>query len=279
VNSSDTFFNTDSRLVNLSTRGYSETGANEMIVGFVLSGNKSMLIRAAGPALAGFGVEGALPDPRLTLAAPASDFRRTNDNWGQSEATGSLFSRLGAFPFPNGSRDAALALQLGAQNYTVAIADAAGIGGLTLVEAYDADAAPGTPSNPRLLNLSTRGAVGPGARALIAGFAFGGTQPRRVLIRAIGPGLAQFQVPDPLADPGLTLFRREVPIAANDDWEIGRSPAAIAATARGVGAFPLARGSLDAALLITLAPGAYTVVVSGADVRPGTALVEIYDAD
>ena len=74
-----------------------------MIVGFVIDGNKSILLRAAGPALATLGVSGALADPRLTLAATATNGERANDNWAQGEGTAALFARLGAFPFPAGS--------------------------------------------------------------------------------------------------------------------------------------------------------------------------------
>jgi len=273
--------NTTSRLINLSTRGQVGTGASQMIVGFVVNGSKSILVRAAGPALAGFGVGGLLADPRLSLVSgdPAALGVSANDNWQQGGATAALFARLGAFPFANGSLDAALVQPLPAQSYTALVSGANNGTGVALVEAYDADAVPGAPTNPRLVNLSTRGNVGTGDNALIAGFVVTGTQPRRMLIRAIGPSLAQFGLGGLLADPQLTLFQGATRIAANDDWEISRSSAAIAATAQRVGAFPLNPASLDAALLITLAPGSYTVLVSGVDGLTGLALVEVYDAD
>ncbi|MEY2878689.1 MAG: hypothetical protein RLZZ15_1069, partial [Verrucomicrobiota bacterium] len=90
---------------------------------------------------------------------------------------------------------------------------------------------------------------------------------------------AQFGVAGVLADPQLALFRGADQIATNDDWEISRSAAVVAATAQQVGAFALNPASLDAALLITLAPGAYSVVVSGVGGATGLALVEVYDAD
>ncbi len=273
------FLGTDSRLVNLSTRGRSGTGANQMIVGFVLNGNRTMLVRAAGPALAGLGVAGALTDPRLTLGAPASDLERVNNNWqdGGGGATAALFAQAGAFPFPASSLDAALALALGAQSYTAVVSDVTNTGGIALVEAYDTTGGP--PAAARLINLSTRGDAGTGDNALIAGFVLGGTQPRRVLLRAIGPSLAAFNLTGTLADPVLTLFRGGTRLAINDDWEISRSSAAIAATAQRVGAFALRAASLDAALLVTLAPGAYTAIITSADGGTGLALIEVYDAD
>lgn len=272
---------TNARLINLSTRGRAGVGTSQLIVGFVLDGNKRMLVRAAGPALTALGVPGALADPRLTLSAPASDLERTIDDWQQpdSGATTALFARLGAFPFAAGSRDAALAMPLGIQSYSAIVSGVNNTTGIALVEAYDADDNPGSGGGRRLVNLSTRGEAGSGDNALIGGFVLGGTQPRRILIRAIGPSLAGFNVAGALADPTLTLFRGATRLATNDDWEISRSSAAIAVTAQRVGAFPLASASLDAALLITLAPGPYTVVVASADGGTGIALVEIYDAD
>ena len=269
---------TDARLINLSTRG-AATAASPLIVGFVLDGNKTMLVRAAGPALTTLGVGGALPNPRLTLAAPASDLSRANDNWSDGGASAATFARLGAFPFASGSLDSALLLPLGPQAYTAAAADVNNASGVALVEAYDADATPGAPASPRLVNLSTRGDAGTGNNALIAGLVISGTQPRRVLLRAIGPSLTAFGVPGVLRDPVLTLYRDSVALATNDDWEISRSGAALAATAQRVGAFPLQAASLDAALLLTLAPGAYTAVITSADGGTGVALVEVYDAD
>lgn len=275
---------TDSRFINVSTRAQVRTGAGQLIAGFVIDGPKRILVRAAGPALAPLGVAGVIADPQLRLEAPASDALLANNNWQQgasslAAADATLFARLGAFPFPANSLDAALTTQLGAQAYTAIVSNAAGATGIALVEAYDADATPGAPGNPRLLNLSTRADVGTGDNALVAGFVIRGTQPRRVLVRAVGPTLASFGVGGVLADPLLTLYRDGALVATNDDWEISRSSAAIAATAQRVGAFPLAAASLDAALLLTLAPGNYTAVVTGVDGATGVALVEIYDAD
>lgn len=268
---------TDARLINLSTRGRSGPGASQMIVGFVLDGNKSILVRAAGPALAGLGVGGSMADPRLSLAA-GTDFLRTNDNWSQGEATPALFTRLGAFSFPAGSLDSALLLPLEARSYTAAVASATDTPGLTLLEVYDADARPGAPTGSRLVNASTRGEAGSGDNALIAGLVLSGTQPRSILLRAVGPSLASFGLTGFAPDPVLTLYRGATQLAANDDWEIGRAAAVLAATASKVGAFPLVRASRDSALLLTVPPGAYTVVVSSGDAAAGLVLVEVYDA-
>lgn len=275
--------NNTSRLVNLSTRGTVGTGASELIAGFVTEGgSKSLLIRAAGPGLAQFGVTGFITNPTLTLQAPATGaVVASNDNWqddGAGAAVQAAESRVGAFPFAGGSLDAALALPLAAGPYTARVDAGAGSTGSTaLAEIYDADAlnAPG-----KLANLSTRGSVGPAGGVMIAGFVIAGPQPKRVLVRASGPALAGFGVGGLLPDPQFTLYDSAgAAVASNDDWMLARDPSVTAATAARVGAFALGDASLDAALVVTLAPGAYTAVVSGVGGAAGNALVEVYDAD
>jgi hypothetical protein len=101
-----------------------------------------------------------------------------------------------------------------------------------------------------MANLSTRGPVGTGNEVMIGGFVISGG-PKQVLIRAVGPGLAPYGVPGLLADPVLTLYGAgNSVIGGNDDWN-----AADAATFAQVGAFAIATGSRDAAMVTTLAPG------------------------
>jgi hypothetical protein len=102
-----------------------------------------------------------------------------------------------------------------------------------------------------------------------------------VLIRAVGPGLAgpPFNVPGALAEPVVTLFAGTQSVATNTAWNSAANAAAIRDAARTVGAFALAEGSRDSALLVTLAPGAYTIQVSGANNTTGAALVEVYEVE
>jgi hypothetical protein len=96
------------------------------------------------------------------------------------------------------------------------------------------------------------------------------------LIRGVGPGLVAFGTATPLANPELTLYTSDSTIVAtNDDWG-SLSGNALATTAAKLGAFPLAAGSKDSALLITLAPGSYTASIVSADGTTGMALIEIY---
>jgi beta-glucanase (GH16 family) len=129
----------------------------------------------------------------------------------------------------------------------------------------------------KLVDISTRGFVGTGPNALVAGFVVGGPSPKTILIRASGPAIAAspFNVPGTLADPQAQVYASSTVIASNAGWG-GNST--IAAAAASVGAFAWSDpASLDSALLMTLAPGAYTVVVSGAAGDTGIALLEVYD--
>ena len=131
----------------------------------------------------------------------------------------------------------------------------------------------------QLSNISTRAAVGTGGRVLISGFVITGTDPKPVLIRAVGPTLAGFGLTGLLADPVLELFRSDATgVAMNDTWSSAGDAAAIAATAIRVGAFALPAGSPEAVISTTLAPGSYTAQVRGAAAGTGVGLVEVYDA-
>ncbi|MBI5380595.1 MAG: hypothetical protein HZA31_01720 [Opitutae bacterium] len=135
-----------------------------------------------------------------------------------------------------------------------------------------------------LINVSTRAFVGTGEQTLIGGFVIGGTQSKKVLVRAIGPALTGFGLAGALADPQLSLVRagEAQPFATNNDWSLPSAPVtltdlSVATTASG--AFPLAAGSRDAALLITLAPGAYTALMTGANGTTGIGMMEAYETD
>jgi hypothetical protein len=137
-----------------------------------------------------------------------------------------------------------------------------------------------TRTDTTLGNLSTRGVVGTGNNVLIAGFVIGGATPKPVLVRAVGPALADFGVGGPLADPTLTILNSAGQnVAQNDNWEAGGNAIGLTAAAARLNAFPFKPGSLDSAVLTTLPPGNYSVVVSGVNDSTGVSLVEVYDAD
>ena len=126
------------------------------------------------------------------------------------------------------------------------------------------------------VNVSTRGFVS-SAETFIGGFVIEGTSPRMVLIRADGPTLGAFSVPNPLPDPVLTVYdSKGNVIATNTGWTTNPSPVTISNTAQNVGAFALPNLSADSALLLTLQPGAYTAQVTSAKGNSGMVLFEAY---
>lgn len=259
------------RLVNLSTRAQVAAGDGALIAGFVVGEGapKTVLIRAAGPALGHFGVPGALVDPRIVVVDAAQREVASNDAW--SPTVGPAADLVGAFPFAPGSRDAALVATLAPGAYTAIVTGVNGGMGAALVEVYDLTGA------ARLINLSTRATVGDGESGLvIAGLVVPpASGPRRLLVRAAGPALSPLGVVGALPDPWLKLYNGHGQVLhENEDWG-GASE--LAARFVEAGAFPFAADSRDAALFVELPPGAYTLHVGGTSGATGIALVEVYD--
>jgi len=272
-----------SRISNFSARAISGTGSDTLIVGFVVSGNgKNLLVRGIGPTLATFGVPGPLQDPMLTLDG-SGGVVGTNSAWQTSssgQAQGALVTaadtQVGAFALPSGSADAALMATVNQGAYTASILSPNGSSGVALVEIYDADVTPNPAS--RLVNVSARTNVAPGQSTFIGGLVIKGTTPEMVLIRGDGPSLSSFGVIGALSDPQISIFSGSTQIASNAGWGTGTDTAAqINAADAQAGAFPLVAGSKDSALLMTLQPGAYTIVVTSVSNGSGVALVEVYD--
>lgn len=271
------------RLANISTRGRVGTGEDAMIAGFVVTGSapRSVLVRAVGPALAAFGLGGAVADPKLTVFRGDSRMAESDDWSTESGAAGivAASAKVGAFALPFPGKDAALLLELAPGSYTAQVAAATGAGGVALVEVYDAGDGVGA-SAPKFVNIATRGRVGTGEDAMIAGIVVSGNVPKRVLVRAVGPTLAGFGVGGSLADPVLTVLSSAgTTLVSSDDWGVpagGVAPSDVSLAASTVGAFPLVPNSRDAALLITLRPGAYTAQVTGKGAT-GVVLVEVYE--
>lgn len=244
-----------------------------IIGGLGTSGPKPVLIRAAGPALIPLGVGGAVDDPRLETFAGETKIAE-NDDWGGSPALAGTFAAVGAFPFgANASKDAALAATITTRNNSVRVSAAANGTGIVLAEVYDASvSALFAGTTPRFINVSILKSIGAG---LTVGFTIEGFDPKRVLIRAIGPSLGTFGVPNAVADPELVLFDASAArLDSNDNW--GGSPTLVSAFAS-IAAFFLPANSRDAALLATLPPGGYTVQVRGVNNTTGVALVEVYE--
>ncbi|MBE2214213.1 MAG: hypothetical protein IAE82_10110 [Opitutaceae bacterium] len=267
----------ESLLANLSTRGVVQGGDSVMIGGFVLTGSipRRMLLRGVGPELGRFGVGAPLGDPRIELFRGSASLG-SNDDWGASPEAAAIraaASACGAFALTEGGRDAALLVTLDPGAYTVHVRGPAGTDAVAMFEAYDVTETSGS----RLANLSTRLRLGVGERAAIPGLIVDGATRRTFLLRAVGPGLAERGVAGTLADPTLTLIEGRTAVASNDDWGRPDGGTTLDHMAREVGAFALTAGSRDAALLVTLDPGAYTVVTGSASGEDGVVLVEVYE--
>ena len=123
------------------------------------------------------------------------------------------------------------------------------------------------------LNISTRVRVETGDNLMIGGFIITGTDAKKVLIRALGPSLTLRGVGNAVADPVLDLRGPTgVSLQRNDNWRETQEPEIIATTVPPT-------NDLEAALVATLAPGAYTALVTGKNNTAGVGLVEVYDLD
>ena len=253
------------QLLNISSRLQVQTGENVLIGGFIITGTESkrVIVRGIGPSLANF-VPGALADPTLELHGPGAFVTITNDNWRSDqqveiEATGLQ---------PSNDLEAAIVGTLPANNsgYTAIVRGKDDTTGVGVVEAYDLDAA----ANSKLANISTRGLVETGDDILIGGFITGNGL-TRVIIRAIGPTLANFGIANPLLDPTLELHDNSGAILVmDDDWQTTQESEIIA-----TGLPP--GDPRESAIVATLPPGNYTAVVRGKNNTTGIAVVEVYN--
>jgi hypothetical protein len=269
-------------LGNISTRLRIGTGDRVMIAGFIIQGSapKKVLIRGIGPSLAAFGISNAITNPRLELYDSTETIGR-NDNWQATQLGGVITSNqaeeiqnLGFAP--NNSSESALIATVPPGKYTAilqGVNDATGVG---LVEVYDLN----TTSGSLLANISTRGFVESADNVMIGGFIVV-TKPTKVIIRAIGPSLTQFHVPDALANPQLELHDGSAIIARNNDWQTTQIGGLITTDqAVDIQNSQLApTHSAESAIILTLQPGSYTAVVRGFNDTSGNALVEVYSLE
>ena len=262
-------------LANVSTRGNVGPGDKALIGGFILDfappeSSRSFLIRALGPSL---NVSGALADPRIEVKASDGTVVATNDNWHDSQSSEIAATGLA----PGNDHEAALILYPGTVPgnipiATVIVSGADGGSGLATVEVY-ALGAHQDQFTQKLRNISTRGYVGTGDQALIAGTIIQGNAPERVIVRAIGPDLGGAGVANSLQDPILELRDAEGSLlATNDDWRSDQEQEIINS-----GVAP--QDDRDSAILTSLFPTIYTAIVRGKNDTSGIALVEIYKLD
>jgi len=256
-----------SRLTGISTRMRVLTGNDVMIGGFIVGGTtvKTVVVRARGPSLVSQGIANALANPTLQLVR-ASDrlMIAANDDWGSGLNAGAISASGFA---PSNPLESAVLVTLEPGAYTAVVSGVAGGTGVGIVEVFEID----NPAIP-LTGISTRGRVLTGNDVAIVGFVIHGDVPQTVIVRARGPSLVQLGVTDALGNPMLQLVRASdaATIGSNDDWGSAANASAIAAS----GYAP--SNALEAAILITLDPGAYTAIVSGAGGGTGVGIVEVF---
>jgi cyclophilin family peptidyl-prolyl cis-trans isomerase len=259
------------RLVNISTRLQVGTQQNVLIGGFIVRGDapKRVMVRGIGPSLAGQGVANPLTDPILELHDSTGAIIASNDNW-QTNANKAEISDTGIAP--TSPDESAIITTLPANStgigYTAVLRGVNDKSGVGLVEVYDLDSGPGS----TILNISTRGRVDVGENVMIGGFFVGGTDARKILVRAIGPSLGSAGVTDALKDPALELRDAQGTLTdSNDDWQTSAHQSEIQAS----GVPP--SDPKESATYDVLVPGAYTAIVHGnGDLPTGVGLVEVY---
>ncbi len=274
------------RLVNLSARSGIAYLGDSFTFGFTLSGRDTatVLIRGVGPGLTRFGVPSALAAPRLEVNRGATQIA-ANEGWDRginnAAQIATLTAGVGAFPLPPGSLDSAVLLTLGAGSYTATVRGVNGTTGEALMEVYDVSR-----NSTRLTNLSTLARIDDAGDVVIPGIVLAGTSPRTLLVRAVGPGLADVGLPlsTVLGDPRLSVFNAgRATVATNNNWTQGNA-AMLSGVFATSGAFPLKATNGDAALLNAFAPGAYTIQAGATPVlaalaagaTTGQVLVEVY---
>jgi len=266
-----------SQLTNLSVRARAGSGDDVMIVGLVLQHPKKILFQAIGPELANFGVGNLLGDPTATLHMTSGAELPFDDGGSDLGKDDPFYQATGAWVL-DGATTKSSEFRLDSLDgaNTVVVSGKNGATGVVLAQVFDADG-----STNRMVNLSARVFAGTGDATAITGLTVKGDAPHRVLIRCVGPGLSGTSLANLLLDPTLTLVNQQTheAIAANDNWSAGAASEVneLRSTMQAVGAFPLVEGSKDAAMLVTLPPGAYTALVSGVNGTTGIVLLEVYD--
>lgn len=253
------------QLLNISTRMDVQSGENVLIGGFIVTGNvtKEVILRAIGPSLTQFGVDGALADPVLELHRSDGSVITSNDNWKETQQ-----AEIEAAGFaPQNDLESAIIATLDPGAYTAIVSGKNATSGVGLVEGYDLD----QPADSQVANISTRGFVESGSNVMIGGFILGnGTGATNLVIRGLGPSLTALGVVGALADPTLELHDANAAVVmSNDNWKDAQQ-----CELEDSGIPP--QNDLESAMIVTLPTGAYTVIVAGKNGGTGVGLVELY---
>ncbi|MDQ3199323.1 MAG: alpha/beta hydrolase [Verrucomicrobiota bacterium] len=251
------------KLLNVSTRSNVGTGDNVMVGGFIVTGegDKRVVLRALGPSLGQVGINGLLADPVLALYNSAGMLMASNDD--RLALPGEPNPLLPANP-----AESLLTAILPEGSYTAVLQGVNGTSGVGLFELYDLE-----PGSSRVANISTRGQLAASGDVLIGGFIIGGSDPTKVIARALGPSLGSFGVSSPLPNPVLEMHDSNGTLLYfNDDWRSTQQQEIINSTIPPI-------SDKEAAIVATLPPGNYTAVVRDGTGATGVSLVEVYDLE
>jgi len=256
-----------------------------MIGGFIVQGpqSKRVIIRAIGPELTHHGVPNALANPTLELHNAAGALIASNNNWATTIIGGIITAnqvreiQTSGYA-PGDGRESAIIADLPPGGYTAIVRGVNDTTGVGLVEVYDLS----PEISSTLRNISSRSFVQTGDNVMIGGFIVTGTDAKRVIVRAIGPDLTHYGVPNALINPTLELYNRSgALIAHNDNWMTTILGGIITRNQvqdiRDSGHAP--RDPRESAIVATLQLGNYTAIVRGVNNTTGVGLVEVYDLD
>ena len=286
---------TAGRLTNLSTRLKLAAAGDTLTFGFNLTGTQpaTLLIRGVGPGLTGFGLTGVLAAPRLEIrpAGNADTLLAVNEGWDKAPNNSANIvaaaASVGAFALTAGTADCAVLLSLPAGGYTATFRGINGTTGEVIAEVYDV-----SKNATRLTNLATLARLSNPGDLITAGITIAGDQARTLIVRGIGPGLADLGVPGILPDPTLTVLSSTAQnLDSNNNWSTGGSGPSLTAAFPAIGAFSLKAGSADAALVraftATAGGSGYSIQTAAAPTPAnatnppsptGLLLIEVYEA-
>jgi hypothetical protein len=259
--------NSNSKLINISTRSIIKTGQDSAIAGFIINGSvkQKVLVKALGKSLQNSGLDTEL-DPRIDLYkmdASGSTLIYSNDNW-QDDVN---FAEIPEPMRPIDITEAAMLRELEPGTYTAivsAVSDINGIGLVSVDTINNNDAV-------EVINISTRAVVGNGDESEIPGFIISGTDKKTVLIMALGKSLQNAGVETEL-DPKIQLYKMDASgstlIATNDNWQDDDNSSKIPEHMR-------PKDDSEAAMLRELEAGTYTAVVTSVSGINNVGLVSV----
>ena len=254
-------------LSNISTRAFVRTGDNVMIGGFIITGveQKKVIVRGIGPSLVSYGITNPLQNPTLELHNSSGAVIASNNNWMDAPNKQEIINSGHA---PGNNLESVILRRLAPGAYTAIVRGVNAGTGIGLAEVYDLDVTAGS----KLGNISTRAFVQTGDNVMIGGFVITGVERKKVIVRGIGPSLVSYGITNPLQDPTLELHNSSgAVIASNNNWMSASNKQEIINSGHAPG------NNLESAILMRLAPGAYTAIVRGVNAGTGVGLVEVYE--